>query len=105
MNKIDMIKEFLLGFIKIHILYHADREPVYGAELSRELARHGYQISFGTLYPTLHSLQRNGLVKSYEEIVEGKKRKYYKITDKGRKALAQAREKIKELIIEVIYEK
>lgn len=56
MNKIDMIKEFFLGFIKIHILYHADREPVYGAELSRELARHGYQISFGTLYPTLHSL-------------------------------------------------
>ena len=105
MSKIDMIKEFFLGFIKIHILYHADRGPVYGAELSRELVRHGYQISFGTLYPTLHSLERNDLLKSYEEIVEGKKRKYYKITDKGRKALAQAREKIKELVIEVIYEK
>jgi len=101
----DMIKQVFLGFIKIHILYHASKEPIYGAEIARELARHGYQISFGTLYPTLHSLEKSGLLNCYEEIVAGKKRKYYKITKKGEETLKDIREKIRELVDEVIYEK
>ena len=44
-------RNFFLGFIKIHILYHASKEPIYGQEFSDELHRHGYEISFGTLYP------------------------------------------------------
>ena len=40
-------REFFLGFIKIHILYHASKEPIFGAEMTRELARHGYNISPG----------------------------------------------------------
>lgn len=101
----DMIKQFFLGFIKIHILYHASKEPIYGAEMAIELARHGYEISFGTLYPTLHFLEQSGLLNRYEEIVSGKKRKYYTITEKGETALKEIREKIRELMDEVIYEK
>jgi len=101
----DMIKQIFLGFIKIHILYHSSKEPIYGAEIARELARHGYHISFGTLYPTLHSLEEDSLLTSYEKIVNGKKRKYYKITKEGKKTLKEIRGKIRELVDEVIYEK
>ena len=101
----DMIKQVFLGFIRIHILYHAGKEPIYGAEIARELERHGYQISFGTLYPTLHSLEQSGLLSCYEEIVGGKKRKYYTITKKGGEARREIREKIRALVDEVIYGK
>lgn len=52
-----MIRDFFLGFIKIHILHHASRAPVYGLALIEELRRHGYDVSAGTLYPVLHALE------------------------------------------------
>jgi len=54
----SILHEFFLGFIKIHILYHASREPVYGLWLIEELERHGYRLSPGTLYPILHSFRK-----------------------------------------------
>lgn len=51
------LRDFFLGFIKIHILYHAAKEPIYDQEFSDELKRHGYEISFGTLYPIFHKLE------------------------------------------------
>ena len=98
-------KQFLLGFIKIHILYHASREPVYGMWLMDELARHGYSLSPGTLYPVLHSLEEQGYLDSDREVVNGKMRRYYSITRDGRKALSLARERVRELVDEIIYEK
>ncbi len=53
-------RHFFTGFIRLHILYHAVKEPIYGAEISEELVRHGYRISQGTLYPTLHQLETLG---------------------------------------------
>ena len=97
-----MLREFFLGFVKIHILYHAAEEPVYGAELSRELARHGYDLSPGTLYPTLHHLNEEGYLTQERRVVGGRVRKYYTITGKGRAALAEARRKIAELVGEVL---
>jgi DNA-binding PadR family transcriptional regulator len=99
-----MIRSFFLGFIKIHILHHADKEPVYGLWLIEELKRHGYDISPGTLYPILHSLEEDKLLESHQETIGGKIRKYYKITPEGRKALNEAKEKVKELINEVMQE-
>ena len=99
-----MIREFFLGFIKIHILYHASKEPVYGAWLMRELARHGYELSPGTLYPTLHALQRAGYLTKEVRVIEGRQRKYYRITDRGQMVLAEARERIAELVHEVLDE-
>jgi len=97
-----MIREFFLGFIKIHILHHAAKQSVYGLWLIEELSKHGYKLSPGTLYPILHSLEKEKYLKCHQKIIEGKKRKYYKTTPKGKKALTEAKEKIKELIKEVI---
>jgi PadR family transcriptional regulator, regulatory protein PadR len=60
MAKDDMLRQFFLGFIKVHILHHAAEEPVYGLALIVELRRHGYELSPGTLYPVLHQLEEAG---------------------------------------------
>ena len=95
-------REFFLGFIKIHILYHAAEEPIFGVEIARELARHGYNISPGTLYPVLHRLEKEGYLESNSQLVNGKVRKYYQATDAGKRALEQSKKKIRELVTEVI---
>lgn len=96
------LNAFFTGFIKIHILYHASRRPVFGLEMIRELARHGYEISPGTLYPALHSLEREGLLAAEQKLAGGKIRKYYTATPAGREMLAQIRVKLKELVEEVL---
>ena len=100
-----MLQDFFLGFIKIHILYHAAREPVYGAEMLEELARHGYRLSPGTLYPTLHRLEREGYLRMERRTVGGRVRKYYTITELGLSVLGEAKEKIAELTEEVLFDR
>jgi DNA-binding PadR family transcriptional regulator len=95
-------RHFFNGFIRLHVLYHAAEGPVYGAEIAEELVRHGYRLSQGTLYPTLHLLERLGYLRSRPEVVRGKRRRYYRATAAGRRALARAREKLLELVAEVI---
>ncbi len=97
-----MMREFFLGFIKVHILYHASRKEVCGVEMMEELRRHGYDISPGTLYPALHNLEKWGYLESRTEIVGGRRRRYYRATRKGRRALEEARNKIRELVGEVL---
>lgn len=99
-----MLKDFFLGFVKIHILYHASKEPIYGIWIQEELDRHGYHLSAGTLYPTLHRLEKDGYLERQPKVVGGKVRNYYTITEKGRGALNEARVKIRELVTEVIEE-
>jgi DNA-binding PadR family transcriptional regulator len=95
-------REFFLGFIKIHILYHAVKEPIFGLEITEELTRHGYKISPGTLYPTLHRLEKQGYLGSKSALVNGRIRKYYRTTPEGEKILEQAKQNIRELVSEVI---
>ncbi len=97
-----MIKEFLRGSIRIHIIYHASKEPIFGVEMLRELRRHGYRLSPGTLYPLLHGMEKEKLLKREDRIVGGKIRKYYTATRKGERALEEARKKIAELVEEVL---
>jgi PadR family transcriptional regulator PadR len=97
-------REFFLGFIKIHILYHASKEPIFGVGIVEELSRHGYYLSPGTLYPTLHRLAKEGYLKQDSKLVGGKVRKYYTITESGLEVLKQARDKISELVDEVLDE-
>jgi len=99
-----MIKEFLRGSIRVHVLYHASKEPIFGVAMLRELRRHGYRLSPGTLYPLLHRMQEEGLLACESIVVKGKVRKYYTATKKGRRALEQARKKIRELVAEVLEE-
>ncbi len=99
-----MLRDFFLGFIKIHVLHHATQEPVYGVAMIAELARHGYELSPGTLYPLLHSLEEQGYLVHENRVVEGRVRKYYMITEEGRAALLKAKPKIAELVHEVLDE-
>lgn len=99
-----MLRDFFLGFIKIHVLHHAALEPVYGMAMMAELAHHGYDLSPGTLYPLLHGLEEQGYLTHTDRVVEGRVRKYYVITDKGKTALSEAKLKIAELVHEVLWE-
>jgi len=96
-----MIRTFFLGFIRLHIVYHASKEPIFGLDMLRELARHGYELSPGTLYPILHNLEKEGYLVSKSQIVNGKTRKYYQATTSGKKALSQAIVKADELMNEI----
>jgi DNA-binding PadR family transcriptional regulator len=95
-------RHFFNGFIRLHVLYHAAKEPTYGAEITEELVRHGYRISQGTLYPTLHLLEQLGYLRSHPKVVQGKRRRYYMATPSGRKVLEEARQKLLELVAEVV---
>lgn len=99
MNKME--RELFGGFIRVHILHHAAQEPVFGLWLIKELGRHGYRLGPGTLYPILHSLERLGYLKSRRVKVGGRYRRVYTITAAGRRALASAREKARELTEEL----
>lgn len=101
-NKI--IHDFFIGFIKLHVLYHTSIRPFYGQELKVELEEHGYHVSYGTLYPLLHKLCKEGYLERDDQNVNGKIRKYYCITTQGRLILDKAREKIRELVEEIMEE-
>ncbi len=96
-----ILRKFFLGFIQIHILHHAKKEPFYGAWMIEELSGHGYDMSPGTIYPLLHSMESSGLLEKEEKTVEGKIRKYYKITELGNEVLGEARKKGYELFKEI----
>jgi DNA-binding PadR family transcriptional regulator len=99
-----MLRDIFLGFIRVHILYHASISPVYGLELIEELESHGYYVSPGTMYPILKKLEQSGLLVSEPVNVGGKIRKYYSITEKGKDVLLESKKKIRELAREVLEE-
>jgi DNA-binding PadR family transcriptional regulator len=95
---------FFAGFVRLHVLYHAAQEPICGVEIVAELARHGYRLSPGTVYPVLHELERAGYLTSRAQVVSSKRRKYYEATDEGQTALEEAKGKLRELAAEVLEE-
>lgn len=97
----QILRKFFLGFIQIHILHHAKKDAFYGAWMIEELEEHGYDMSPGTLYPLLHSMESKGLLEKEERNVEGKIRKYYRITPLGDDVLNEARRKAYELFKEI----
>ena len=97
-----LFRDMILGFVRVHVLYHASKEPIYGSGISAELETHGYRLSWGTLFPLLHSLESEGFLVRDERVINGKVRKYYEITDLGRTALEEARRKALELVDEIM---
>ncbi|MCZ2074355.1 MAG: helix-turn-helix transcriptional regulator [Bryobacteraceae bacterium] len=97
-------KDLYSGLIRLHILYHASREPIFGLGIMEELARHGYKISPGTLYPVLHGLERKGYLRSREERNGKQARRVYLSTARGKRALEQAKLKVRELFGELFEE-
>ena len=98
-------RDLYSGLIRLHVLHHAAEEPVFGLGMVEELARHGYRISPGTLYPILHGLEQKGYLRA-TELRSGKSwRKVYRATPIGRKALRAAQSKVRELFGELIEDK
>jgi PadR family transcriptional regulator PadR len=96
------LRDFELGAIRIHILYHASRAPIYGSWMAEELERHGYKVSYGVLYPALHRMEEDGLLVREDRVEGGRVRKYYAATEKGLAELAEAQHMIRELYHEVV---
>jgi PadR family transcriptional regulator PadR len=90
-------RELYYGLIRIHVLVHAAHQPIFGLAMMDELAHHGYRIGPGTLYPLLHGMERSGLLKSRLDRVAGRRRRVYKITAAGKKALVKVTAKVDEL--------
>jgi DNA-binding PadR family transcriptional regulator len=97
-----VLRDFFLGFVRVHVLHHAAQAPIYGLAMLEELRRHGYALGPGTLYPLLHGLEAAGYLVREDRVVGGKVRKYYTATAAGRAALAELRGKIRELVEEVV---
>ena len=94
-------RDIFNGLIRLHVLHHASREPIYGLEMIRELSRHGYRLGPGTLYPLLHGMEAQGLLRSKNAGGGGRPRRVYTATDAGRKALKEGHEKVLELLQEM----
>ena len=88
--------------MRLHILHHAAEEEIHGAWMTEELASHGYRISPGTLYPTLHRLEADGLLTSEQRVVDSRTRRVYRATKAGRETLAEDREALAELTREIL---
>jgi PadR family transcriptional regulator PadR len=93
-------RELFYGLIRIHVLLHAAHQPIYGLAMMEELAHHGYRIGPGTLYPLLHGLERAGLLKGFSGS-KGSRRRMYRMTAAGRRALDKSRAKVGELYHEL----
>ncbi|HUC13018.1 MAG TPA: PadR family transcriptional regulator [Acidimicrobiales bacterium] len=88
--------------MRLHILHHAAHGEVHGAWMAKELAQHGYRISPGSLYPTLHKMQTEGLLRSAQQVVNGRARRSYVATAKGRRSLESMKRQLRELANEVL---
>ena len=96
-----LVREFLLGFWKIHILHHAEEEHgVYGQWMLEELRHHGYRLSPGTLYPVLARMAQRGWLKAIEP-KRARDARVYRITPAGADVLRQLRAALSELQREV----
>ncbi len=87
-------KELSKGSSSLLVLSVLGTGDMYGYQIIKEIEqRSEFVFSFkeGTLYPILHSFEQDGLVKSYwQEGSNGKRRKYYHITDRGLKLLKKS---------------
>lgn len=85
-------KELLKGSTSILVLSILDSKDLYGYKIIRELeirSENAFEMSEGTLYPILHALEKEKLLESYWQEFDGRNRKYYHITKKGKAQLQE----------------
>src|ERR671916_2788968 len=102
MERSSVFRELELGAMRAHILHHASQAPLFGSWMLEELRRHGYDLSYGTLYPALHKMEEEGLLSREDRVEGGRVRKYYSATEEGLEELECARRIIRELYGEVV---
>jgi PadR family transcriptional regulator len=97
-----LTREIFLGLWKIHILHHAAEGPVVGQWMLKELGRHGYQVSPGTMYPLLRRMERNRWLRCEVDPGGGSRaRRDYYLTAVGRRVLRLVEEQLSELTREL----
>mgnify|MGYP001492119263 CR=1 FL=1 len=88
-----MDAKLLTGTVEMLILQVLMPEPTYGYQITQEVLERSqgyFQLKEGSLYPALHRMENQGLLSSYwVETESGRRRKYYRITATGKKALAE----------------
>ena len=97
----DSGQQLYSGIIRLHILHHACNGPIFGLGMIKELRRHGYNLSPGSLYPLLHRLEHAGLLRSQVQQSGRRPRRLYVATAKGRKMLDHAKMRVRELFGEL----
>jgi PadR family transcriptional regulator PadR len=95
-------KDLYSGLIRLHVLHHACEGDVFGLDMIEELGRHGYKMSPGTMYPILHGLEKRGYLKATDFRVGRVRRRLYRATPAGKRALKAAKQKVRELFGELI---
>jgi transcriptional regulator len=83
------------GSLPLLIMHNLSLEPSHGYRIAKQIRVQSdgvLDFKEGTLYPTLHNLEKQGLIASYKEKENGRFRRYYQLTDSGKAALAQQRE-------------
>ena len=83
------------GTLPTLILEALAQEPSHGYRIAQQIKERSEGVldfKEGTLYPALHKLKNEGLIESYEGAENGRPRRYYRISEEGRKALAKDRE-------------
>lgn len=91
-------KELLKGSTTMLILEMLKNQNMYGYEMIKKLSEKSeniFELKEGTLYPILHTLEEDNLITSYWDETTAKKRKYYAITEKGKKNLKDKKEEWK----------
>lgn len=85
--------ELLQGTLDMLILKVAALGPIHGYGISqriRQISKDALQVQQGSLYPALHRLEKRGWLESaWRESENGRQAKFYKLSGKGRKQLAQ----------------
>ena len=85
----------LKGTLSTLILHVLSRSPNHGYRIAQDIkARSKGVLEYkeGTLYPALHLLENKGLIESYQQVEQGRTRRYYRLTEKGTKTLADEKE-------------
>jgi DNA-binding PadR family transcriptional regulator len=100
--RVSADRDLYSGLIRLHVLHHAAQEPIFGLGMIQELARHGYNISPGSLYPLLHGLEQKGYLRASEQRNGKSLRRVYCATAKGKAALKAAKNQVRELFHELI---
>ena len=93
---------FWQGLVKLVVLHQAGLGPVYGGKLSKYLRSQGYEMSPGSLYPLLHSLEKANFLHAQIRIFKGRARKYYELTPRGQTCLDALRQEVGDIVREVI---
>lgn len=93
--------ELIKGTLSLLILSLLSREPMYGYQIAatvRQKSNGAFDWKEGSLYPGLHKLERDGLIRgNWQGKAGSRRRKYYHLTEAGRAALAEKIESWKRL--------